>query len=249
MRRPRIFTSQVLDQALINQTELALEEAPSHHLLKVLRLKQGAELILFNGQGGSYNAEIIHTTKKIATVSLSEFFPENKQSNLHTHMLIAVSRGERFEFALQKACELGVTEITPLLTQRTEVKIPKERAEKKMQSWKQLLISSCEQNQRNILPILNPITHLDQHLSNSAALNDNEVRLVLHHRTHKDLSDIPTPKHVTLLIGPEGGLHNDEITQAEDKQFSALALGPRVLRTETAPIAALSCCQLLWGDF
>lgn len=245
MRAPRIFTKQTLQE----NTQVELEEAPSHHLLKVLRLKAGAELIVFNGKGGCYHALITHTNKKQATIEINLHETDNKQSPLHTHLIIGLSRGERFEFALQKACELGANEITPIFSERTEVKIPKERVQKKHQSWQQILTSSCEQNQRNIPPVLNPVTHIEsaiqEQLANQAR---NGLHLALHHRTDKALHQFEKPDSVNLLVGPEGGLSSNEIKFATQHGFNSIALGPRVLRTETAPIVALSCCQMLWGD-
>ena len=256
MRIPRIYTAQALNEGTLTD----LEESPSRHLSKVLRMQPGSQLVIFNGRGSEYSATIEAANKKTVTIKVLERFSHHRESPITTHLAIGLSRGERFDFVLQKACELGVNEITPLFTDRTEVKIPKERMQKKSASWQQIVVSSCEQNQRNHIPTIHPAQNIQDFLKTLDApqlesgqpgnnQHENDLRLVLHHRTSQKLSDHQTPSKVTLLVGPEGGLNDDEILLAEAKHFNALALGPRVLRTETAPIAALSCIQLLWGDF
>ena len=241
MRIPRVFTPQALT---LNST-LELAEAQSHYLSKVLRMQAGRELILFNGEGGEYSAEISKVHKKHIEVLVKEFSPENRQSHLSLELAIGVSRGERMDWVLQKATELGVTKITPLITERTEVKLSGERADKKMEHWQQIIISACEQCQRNILPELSE----PQNFSDWIDTCDAELKFVLHHRNNQGFSKDKSAKNISLLIGPEGGLDNDEIAQAVAKNFSPLTLGPRVLRTETAPVAAISLVQYLWGDF
>ena len=145
------------------------------------------------------------------------------------------------DWVLQKATELGISEITPLFTERTEVKLKGERLEKKMQHWQQVMISACEQCGRNRLPKLNPANALETWQTPTSALN-----LVLHHRSTQSLTNHPKPAATTLIIGPEGGLSEEEIrTLLEEKTCHALTLGPRILRTETAPIVALSTVQHL----
>ncbi len=241
MRIPRIFTP----QALIPNSSLVLAEGQSHYLSKVLRMQAGRELILFNGEGGEYSAEISAAHKKYVDVSVKEFSAENRQSHLQLELAIGVSRGERMDWVLQKATELGVTKITPLMTERTEVKLGGERADKKMEHWQQILISACEQCQRNILPGLSEPRNFSEWISEC----DAELKFVLHHRDNQGLPQDKNTQSVALLIGPEGGLDEDEIVQAIAQKFSPLTLGPRVLRTETAPVAAISLVQFLWGDF
>ena len=226
-------------------SSVELPEAQSHHLSKVLRMQVGRELIVFNGEGGEYSAEIINLTKKNVSVQIKEFSPENRQSHLQLELAMGVSRGERLDWVLQKATELGVTKITPLITERTEVKLGGERADKKNEHWQQTIISACEQCQRNILPELSDPILFNEWISSSTA----ELKFVLHHRDNKGLPETKSATSITLLIGPEGGLSDEEITQSLTQQFSPLTLGPRVLRTETAPVAAISLVQYLWGDF
>lgn len=241
MRIPRIFTP----QAIASNSTLVLAEAQSHYLSKVLRMQAGRELVLFNGEGGEYTAEISTVNKKTVEVSVKDFSPENRESHLQLELAIGVSRGERMDWVLQKATELGVTKITPLLTERTEVKLGGERADKKMDHWQQILISACEQCQRNILPELFEPKIYSEWITQC----DAELKFVLHHRNNQGLPQNKKTTSVALLIGPEGGLDDGEIAQAIAQHFSALTLGPRVLRTETAPVAAISLVQYLWGDF
>lgn len=241
MRIPRIFT----DQPLSSGHTIELDEAGSHYLNKVLRMQTGREVRVFNGAGGEFAANILCVTKKSVSLTLGEFCAENRQSPLNLELAIGISRGERMDWVLQKATELGVTRITPLLTARIEVRLSGERLEKKMAHWQQILISACEQSQRNILPELCEPQGLEQWLSQV----DAELRFVLHHRDHQGLPAEQHPASLALLIGPEGGLSEAEIDQALATQFAPLTLGPRVLRTETAPIAAISLVQYLWGDF
>lgn len=240
MRIPRIYTEQPLQA----NTDIELEENASRHLGKVLRMQAGRELVLFNGQGGEYAATVSEVGKKAVRVSITAFNPVERESPLPIHLAIGVSRGERMDWVLQKATELGVTKITPLFTERTEVKLSGPRLEKKQQHWQQILISACEQCQRNSLPQLNGAQRFDEWLPSV----DESRRFVLHHRTDVALADSAKPQSVALVIGPEGGLSTAEIQRALQHEFQPLALGPRVFRTETAPVAALSVLQYLWGD-
>jgi 16S rRNA (uracil1498-N3)-methyltransferase len=241
MRVPRVFTH----QAIVTNSTLALAEPQSHYLSKVLRMQAGRGLILFNGDGGEYSAEISAVHKKYIEVNVKDFSSENRESHLQLELAIGVSRGERMDWVLQKATELGVTKITPLLTERTEVKLGGERADKKMEHWQQILISACEQCQRNILPKLSEPKIYSEWVTQCEA----DFKFVLHHRDSQGLPKDKITQSVALLIGPEGGLDDDEIAQAIAQKFSPLTLGPRVLRTETAPVAAISLVQYLWGDF
>lgn len=240
MRVPRIYTS----QPLANSQTIQLEEGPSHHLAKVLRMQEGRELILFNGDGAEYPALITQVGKKAVTVTLQEKHNIDRESLLEIELAIGVSRGERFDWVLQKATELGVTRIVPLMTERTEVKISGDRLEKVRERWQQILISACEQCQRNRLPQLSDPVALPNWLETVTS----DVRFVLHHRDTQSLPQAARPTSVSLLIGPEGGLSDGEIVLAKQAGFDALTLGPRVLRTETAPIAAITLVQFLWGD-
>ena len=241
VRIPRIYT----DQPLTPGMQLELEESPSRHLARVLRMQPGRELVLFNGNGGEFQAVIHAVGKRLVTVQVGEFSAHNRESPLRLELAIGLSRGERMDWVLQKATELGVTHIRPLLTERTEVKLSAERLQKRLHHWQQVIISACEQCQRNLLPDLAAPQKLESWLQD----NRSQLRLVLHHRDSQSLPEGEAPDSVALLIGPEGGLSEREIALAREAGCMPLTLGPRVLRTETAPVAAISLVQYRWGDF
>lgn len=240
MRTPRIYT----EQALRDNSSVELEASPSVHIARALRMQVGGALVLFNGQGGEYPAKITALDKKkvIATTAVCE--PGVLESPLPIHLGIAISRGDRMDWVVQKATELGAVTVTPLLTERTEVKLKGERAQKKVSHWQQISISACEQSGRNLVPQINELMGLQQWLSCTEA----ECRLVLHHRADTVPEQQNAPASVALLIGPEGGLSETEIAAAEQAGYQSLRLGPRVMRTETAPLAALAILQARWGD-
>jgi len=241
MRIPRLY----IDQPLVLAESVALNENASHYLSKVLRMQEGRELIVFNGRGGEYSAQITEVGKKQVFIQINQFADDNRESALELSLAIGISRGERMDWVLQKATELGVTRIIPLVTERTEVRVKGEKQEKKIQHWQQIIISACEQCQRNLLPVIEEPQHLDEWLKTVSS----DFRFVLHHRNHQEIPASASPKSVSVLIGPEGGLTENEITLAEAEKFQSLRLGPRILRTETAPIVAISLVQYLWGDF
>ncbi|WP_020210733.1 16S rRNA (uracil(1498)-N(3))-methyltransferase [Gilvimarinus chinensis] len=240
MRIPRVYVDQPLNHGQIT----TLTDNAAHYITRVLRMGEGRPLTLFNGQGGEHHGCIVDTDKKTVRVQLEAFVDEDRESPLNIELAIGLSRGERWDFVLQKATELGVNRIIPLMTERTEVKLKGDRLEKKQQHWQQIGISACEQSQRNRLPELASLTSLESHLDKAAGA----VKFVLHHRGKQGLSAQPSPENVSLLIGPEGGLSEREIEAAQAMGFQPLTLGPRVLRTETAPIVAISLLQYLWGD-
>jgi len=237
---PRIYTEHRLGVG----AEFALEAGPSRHLAGALRLGTGATVTLFDGNGGEYGAVITELARKHVSVRVDSHRPDERESPLGIHLGISISRGERMDWIVQKATELGVTEISPLLSERTEVKLKGERAEKKIQHWRQVATSACEQCGRNRLPGIHPLQRIDVW---SAAVQA-RCKLVLHHRSSFTLGELETPTELALLVGPEGGLSAAEIAAAEQLGFQSLALGPRILRTETAPLAALAILQSYWGD-
>ncbi len=236
----RIYTS----QSLATGQPLELEPGPSRHLVGALRLRAGDEFTVFNGGGGEYSAVITEAGKKCVQATLVEHVECEQESPLSIHLGIAISRGERMDWVIQKSTELGVAEITPLFTERTEVKLKGERADKKLAHWQQVAISACEQCGRNTLPRLNQLQQLESWCGEPLP----QPRLVLHHRGNNDWQTDSLPAAVTLLIGPEGGLSEQEIQFAQTRNFTPLTLGPRVLRTETAPLAAIAILQARWGD-
>ena len=170
--------------------------------------------------------------------------PIDREAALPIYLGLAVSRGERMDYAVQKSTELGVAELFPLLTERTEVRLKADRFEKKRQHWQTIAYSACEQCGRNRPPVIHTPQPLLQWLSTAPG----DCRLVLHHRSSDTLADTPRPESASLLIGPEGGLTDAEIEAALGAGFAPLRLGPRVMRTETAPVAALAVLQFHWGD-
>lgn len=241
MRIPRLYTP----QALASGSLIDLDEASARHLVSVLRMSAGQQVILFNGLGGEYSGQLSNVRKNTASVSVSKFIDSDRESPLKVHLAIGVSRGDRMDWIVQKATELGVCSITPLFTERTEVKLNAERLDKKNRHWQQVAISACEQCQRTLVPLVSPAIPLTQWV----AVDNDSLKLVLHHRADKRLTALNKDSNlVSLLVGPEGGLSDSEIDLSLNYGFKPLALGPRVLRTETAPLAALSILQSLWGD-
>lgn len=240
MRCPRIYSP----QPLAANTTLELAPEASHHLARVLRMQRGDALIVFNGEGGEYPATIAAVDKRAVQIATEQVRENAPESPLHLHLGIAMSKGERMDWIVQKATELGVARITPLYSERVELKLQGERAEKKLAHWRGIAIAACEQCGRNRLPVIEGIQTLAQWLEQTGA----DRKFVLHHRTEAALDASPAPGSVALLIGPEGGLTETEIAGAQRQGFAPLQLGPRVLRTETAPLAAISIMQFLWGD-
>ncbi len=242
LEAPRFFTV----QALTTGQELELEPDLARHILSALRLKSGATIRLFNGEGGEYIATILNAGRRDLRVGIGQFHNIDRESPLETTLGLCISRGDRMDYALQKSTELGVSRVIPLFSERSEGKLQGERLSKKQRHWQQVMISACEQCGRNRLPTLNTAMNL----ADWAPQADADTRFVLHHRGQQSLTpNDEQPKHVALLIGPEGGLSETEISLAEQQGFMPLTLGPRVMRTETAPVAILSLMQYEWGDF
>ncbi len=237
MRTTRIYHPGTLQQG----ATITLRLAAQRHLGTVLRLRPGAPLILFDGEG-SVHLGVLENNGKAA---VREAIDDHSESPLAIHLLQGVSRGERMDYAIQKAVELGVTEITPLLTERCVVRLKGERAERRLQHWREIIINACEQCGRSRLPRLNPLTTLEQ----AAATPSSDLNLLLDPAGGKGPTELPRPAgKISLLIGPEGGLSDREIGQTQRAGFTPLRLGPRILRTETAALAAISALQVIWGD-
>lgn len=223
--------------------QVVLDERASHHLARVLRVKVGEAVTVFNGDGYNYLSVVSSITKAEVTVDLLSKEDPSNESPLTTHLGLAVSKGDRFEWAIKKATELGVAKISPILSQRVDVRLAPERWKKKQDHWQQIVISACEQSGRAMVPEV----HTPQLLVGWVEAADEDCKFCL----HPGLSNtLPTtaPSSITLLIGPEGGLSNDEVALASEHGFLGLNLGPRILRTETAPLVALSVVGAQWGD-
>ena len=249
MRVPRVY----IDQALHSGAELALDKSAAHYLVSVLRLRANDILIVFNGSGGEYTATLQSATNKRATISIGKHSAGVAPSPVRMVLAIGLSRGERMDWVIQKAVELGINEIIPLFTERCEVKLKGERALKKRGHWQQIAISACEQSQRNDVPEIQAARPLSEFLAASATPADSDIKLILDPRTKRSLSSTllkhrASAKTIVLLSGPEGGFSEGEVELARQKGVVSVGLGPRVLRTETAPLAALSIVQALLGD-
>lgn len=220
-----------------------LPEVSAHYIGRVLRLTAGTAVQLFDGSGHEYSGALVEVGKKHVKVELRERSHGLAESSLRIHLGQGLSRGERMDWAIQKATELGAAEITPIISDRCEVRLTDERADKRLAHWRQIAVSACEQCGRSVVPKINSPVGLDKWLRVEA-----DLKLVLH-PVAVPLSAHPQPATLALLIGPEGGLNDAEIEQARSAGFQPARLGPRVLRTETAPVVALSIAQQLWGDF
>ncbi|KRW69618.1 16S rRNA methyltransferase [Pseudomonas sp. TTU2014-105ASC] len=221
----------------------SLPEASAHYISRVLRLSPGSAVQLFDGSGAEFRGELAEVGKKTVTVELQECLAGMLESPLRIHLGQGLSRGERMDWAIQKATELGVAQITPIVSERCEVRLNDERVDKRLAHWRQIAISACEQCGRSVLPLIHAPVSLRDWLTLEA-----DLKLVLH-PVAEPLVSHAKPQTLAFLIGPEGGLSESEVAQAADQGFQPARLGPRVLRTETAPVVALSVAQQLWGDF
>jgi 16S rRNA (uracil1498-N3)-methyltransferase len=230
---------------LTTGVEIDLPEDAAHHFIKVLRARTGDRVRLFNGEGGEYHGVLSRVDKKSAGVTLESFEPDDRASPLPVHLGLVISKGDRFDWALQKATELGVTAVTPLFSERCEVRLGEERQDKKLGHWQRVVISACEQCGLNRVPVV----HAPQPLADWLAGADAAVRFVLAPGVEPVTLAAERPASVALLVGPEGGLSAAEIAAANRAGFRNWRLGARVFRTETAPVAALSVLQWTYGDF
>lgn len=242
------MTSRVyINQALSLGASIMLPEDAARHLVQVLRMRIGESFIAFNGQGGEYTATLSAVAKRDAQATISEYHAADRESPLSITLAQCVSKGDRMDFTLQKAVELGVSTIVPLMSLRTVVKLDAERWAKKIEHWQGVIISACEQSGRTRVPQLAAPQDLDDWLADSGS---DHLKLVLAPGASKQLRQLDRgSRAVTLLVGPEGGLSDAECALAARHDFIPLALGPRILRTETAGVAALAAIQAQWGDW
>jgi 16S rRNA (uracil1498-N3)-methyltransferase len=214
------------------------------HAIQVLRLKKGDRLRLFNGEGFECEAELIEVAKRDSQVQLEQEVLVENESPLNITLLQGVSRGERMDYALQKAVELGVTKIIPVITERCNVQLSNGRAEKRLSHWQGVIVSACEQSGRSFVPELTDVMLLDD----AFLMSDAQCKLVLDPLARKGFTKVEKSEQLALLIGPEGGLSEQELKYANRADFQSVRFGPRILRTETATVAALAVVQSLWGD-
>ena len=238
---PRLYC----DLALSPGAEIVLPEAAARHAVSVLRLQVGDALNLFNGEGGQYSATLVAVNKRETRARLLAFDATERESPVDITLALGISAGERMDYSLQKATELGVTSIQPLATERSVVKLAGERADKRVQHWQHVVIAACEQCGRNRVPTVAPVQKLFAYL---ADVDHGKRRLLLSPDAGTPLKQAAPAAGVILLIGAEGGLAPAEYQAAQASGFEPVRLGPRILRTETAPVAALAVLQALWGD-
>lgn len=241
MRIPRIYHPERISAG----GEIALLDDAANHVGRVLRMGPGQAIQLFDGSNQVFEAQITHTDKKSVRVNVLSGQIDDRESPIHIHLGQVMSRGDKMEFTIQKSIELGVSLITPLFSERCGVKLDAERLNKKIQQWQKIAIAACEQCGRNILPEIRPAMDLEQW----CAEQEDGLKLNLHPRASASINTLPLPvERVRLLIGPEGGLSADEIAMTARYQFTDILLGPRVLRTETTALTAITALQVRFGD-
>ena len=243
MRIARVFLARPLHSGM----EVTLDKNAYRHTVQVLRLRTGQAITLFNGDGADYPATL-SVGPRSASALITGISALSPESPLNITLVQAISRGERMDFTLQKSVELGVHCIQPVLTERTVVKLDAKRRKNRTDHWQAIIISACEQSGRNRVPTLKePLTLTDYF---NDALIESQTRLVLSPTASLSMSELSLEKGLAadLLIGPEGGLSDDEIEKAISHQFRPIRMGPRILRTETAALAAISVLQSRSGD-
>ena len=241
MRIPRFYDPQSLQ---LDQL-IELNDAVVQHVCRALRMRVGDELILFNGDGLEYKAQLETVEKRRASARITQQDDRHIESPLDIRIRQSLSRGERMDYAVHKDTEMGMQQMFPLFSERCEVKLSTDRQDKRIRHWQQVAISACEQSGRCKVPTIGAPQTLEQWVKQE----DAELKLVLHHHTATPLAEMDAPESIALLIGPEGGLTEQEVELARDHGFQPVAFGPRVMRTETAPVAALALLQYLWGDW
>lgn len=239
---PRFF----VEAALASDQTLALPATVVRHV-HVLRLRPDDTITLFNGQGGEAEARLLTVEKRSASCQITRLLPVERESALWLGLAQAISSGERMEFTLQKGVEMGVTVFQPLATARSVVRLAGERAEKRVARWQEIVLAACEQCGRNTLPEVRPILTLEAWLR---TLPPADAHLLLSPLGSRRLADLASaPRRLWLMAGPEGGLSQAEEAASLAAGWTPLKLGPRILRTETAALAAVAAMQTLWGDY
>lgn len=214
--------------------------------MQVLRLREGSDIVLFNGDGFAYPARLLRLEKRSAGAEILAQRPSENESPLHITLVQAVSSGERMDFTLQKSVELGVNEIIPVTSERSVVRLSGERADKRVARWQEIVVSACEQSGRNRVP---PVRPLQNYAAALKQLPQADLKLLMSLNHAEKLAALPRPQRVVFMIGPEGGWTAAEEAAAFAAGFHAVTLGGRILRTETASLAALAAMQTVWGDF
>lgn len=244
MRVPRIYSAVSQAQPLTAGSQLLLDDDAANHVGRVLRMQPGQSILLFNGDGNNYPAIISEVSKKQVSVTVAEVATNPVESPLRIHLGQAISRGDRMDFAIQKAVELGVSAITPLFTERCGVKLDAERLQKRTEQWQKIAISACEQSGRSIVPEVHAALPLAEWLNQQT----NALKLTLDPRAVATIKTLTPASEIRLVIGPEGGFTEHEVSATAAAGFNGIQLGPRILRTETAALTAISALQLQFGD-
>ncbi len=240
--KTRLYISLALEQG----TSLVLDAERSHYVSRVLRLRAGDELVLFDGSGQEHAGRIASATHRAVTVEVGEARDRNLESRLAIHLVQGLSRGDRMDLVVQKATELGVRRITPVITEFSVVRLAADKARKRVEHWTRIAQAACEQCGRNRVPTIDSPRPLAEMFKSRAR---DATRVVLHPGAAGALASLPSPGGpIELLIGPEGGVSDAELEQAIAAGYLARSCGPRILRTETAAIAALAVLQALHGD-
>ena len=242
MNLPRFYCREALSPG----AHIELPEPVARHAVRVLRLPPGAPMILFDGRGGQYPAHIERIERDRVMAVLASWEEIERESPLSITLVQALQAGEKMDFTIQKAVELGVRHIVPVESRRSVLRLAGERAAKRVAHWQGVVASACEQCGRNQVPLVAPLEKLENWLARPAT---GALRLMLAPDAEQTLVDLPPAKEVQLLIGAEGGLDPQEMIAARQAGFVGVRMGPRILRTETAGLAALSILQALWGDF
>jgi 16S rRNA (uracil1498-N3)-methyltransferase len=245
VRIPRIYTAAELASGAI----VALGDQAANHVARVLRMQAGQALVLFNGDGRDYQARLTQVGKRQVEAVIDGVRPAAPESPLRVTLGQVISRGDRMDYAIQKCVELGASEVVPLLSERCEVKLQGDREDKRLKRWQQVAVSAAEQSGRARITGIASIQSLESWVGSLTETATGTHKLVLHHHSEQPLAQLAKPDHLILLIGPEGGLTEAEVAAARSAGFLPTAFGGRVMRTETAPVAALAVCQWLWGDW
>ncbi|MGB9493277.1 MAG: 16S rRNA (uracil(1498)-N(3))-methyltransferase [Azonexus sp.] len=242
MNQPRFYCREVLAPG----AHIDLPEPVARHAVRVLRLPPGAGIVLFDGRGGEYEARIERIEKDRVVAALGAWHDVERESGLNVTLVQAVQAGEKMDYTVQKAVELGVSQIVPVDSRRSVIRLSGERAARRVAHWQGVAAAACEQCGRNQVPQLAPLEKLESWLARPA---DGALRLILAPDAEQALVDLAPAQSLQILIGAEGGLDPQEIIAARQVGFKAVRMGPRILRTETAGLAALAVAQALWGDF
>ena len=250
MRIPRFY----FPDALALGARVNLPKEAAHHAARVLRMDEGDVLSLFNGDGHLYRAKILRLDKQDVVVTIEQGAAVSSESPLAVTLVQGISSGERMDFTLQKSVELGISAIQPIQAERSVVKLTAERKEKRTRHWQNIVIAACEQCGRNVVPEVQPVLGLTDWLATlgtgAAQQEAGSLRMLLAPDAESRLRDLPQPSGPVLFaVGPEGGFSDNEVRALRQYGFTPVRLGPRVLRTETAALAALAALQSCWGDF